>query len=80
MEWTRPLSIDGGIRGSIPVAALVKLEHATGRLTCENYAFVIGTSTGAIIADTEPSQVPSRPRHAGRGCCAAHAVATQWPP
>lgn len=47
----RLLTIDGGgIRGIIPVAALVALERTTGRPTREHFSFVAGTSTGAIIA------------------------------
>ena len=45
------LALDGGgIRGIIPVMALIKLEQTTGRPARETFAFVAGTSTGAIIA------------------------------
>ncbi len=44
------LSIDGGgIRGILPACALAKLEADTGRLTRETFAFVAGTSTGALL-------------------------------
>jgi len=45
------LSIDGGgIRGIIPLCALIELERQTGRPARETISFVAGTSTGAIIA------------------------------
>jgi patatin-like phospholipase/acyl hydrolase len=45
------LSIDGGgIRGIIPLTALVQLERTTGQLARETFSFAAGTSTGAIIA------------------------------
>ena len=51
MRKKRILSIDGGgIRGIIPAAALVKLEATTGKRTSEEFDFVAGTSTGAVIA------------------------------
>ena len=54
------LSIDsGGIRGIIPVVALVKLEQTTGRLTRDTFSFVAGTSTGAIIAAAIAAGVPA---------------------
>ncbi|HQV68748.1 MAG TPA: patatin-like phospholipase family protein [Thermoflexales bacterium] len=47
----RILSIDGGgIRGIIPLCALVELEKQTGKLTRDVFNMVAGTSTGAIIA------------------------------
>jgi patatin-like phospholipase/acyl hydrolase len=54
------LSIDGGgIRGIIPASALVKLERTTGRPARETFAFVAGTSTGAIIAAALAAGVPA---------------------
>ena len=54
------LSIDsGGIRGIIPVVALVKLETMTGKLTRDIFSFVAGTSTGAIIASAVAAGVPA---------------------
>ena len=45
------LSIDGGgIRGIIPLCALVELEKQTGRAARDAFSFMAGTSTGAIIA------------------------------
>ncbi len=45
------LSIDGGgIRGIIPLCALIELERQTGKSARESISFVAGTSTGAIIA------------------------------
>lgn len=45
------LSIDGGgIRGIIPLCALIELERQTGQPARESISFVAGTSTGAIIA------------------------------
>lgn len=45
------LSIDGGgIRGIIPLCILAKIEQQTGKLPCELFDFVAGTSTGAIIS------------------------------
>ena len=44
------LSIDGGgIRGIIPLCALVELERQTGLQTRQIFSFIAGTSTGAII-------------------------------
>ena len=46
----RLLGIDGGgIRGIIPLCALVELEKQTGQLTRDVFSFIAGTSTGAII-------------------------------
>jgi patatin-like phospholipase/acyl hydrolase len=54
------LSIDsGGIRGIIPIIALMKLEKTTRRLTREVFSFVAGTSTGAIIAAAVAAGVPA---------------------
>ena len=45
------LSVDGGgIRGIIPLCALIELERQTGKPTREVVSLVAGTSTGAIIA------------------------------
>jgi hypothetical protein len=45
------LSIDGGgIRGIIPLAALVKLESESGKPCRHFFDMVAGTSTGAVIA------------------------------
>lgn len=57
----RILSIDGGgIRGIIPLCALVALESRTGVLAREHFGFVAGTSTGAIIAAAAASGMPAR--------------------
>jgi patatin-like phospholipase/acyl hydrolase len=54
------LSIDSGdIRGIIPAVALVKLENTTGKLTRDNFSFVGGTSTGAIIAAAVSAGIPA---------------------
>ena len=54
------LSIDsGGIRGIIPTVALIKLERTTGKLTRDNFSFVAGTSTGAIIAAAVAAGTPA---------------------
>jgi hypothetical protein len=49
----------GGIRGILPASALVKLERTTGRPARETFAFVAGTSTGAIIAAAVAAGVPA---------------------
>lgn len=55
------LSIDGGgIRGIIPICALVSLEEHTGKLTRETFSFVAGTSTGAIIAASVAAGIPAK--------------------
>jgi uncharacterized protein len=55
------LSIDGGgLRGILPVAALVQLERTTGRRTRETFSFVAGTSTGAIIAAAIAAGIPAQ--------------------
>jgi hypothetical protein len=47
----RILSIDGGgIRGIIPLTALMALEKQTGKPAYEHFDMVAGTSTGSIIA------------------------------
>lgn len=57
----RILTIDGGgIRGIIPLCALVALESQTGALAREHFSFVAGTSTGAIIAAAVASGMPAR--------------------
>ena len=44
------LSIDGGgIRGIIPLCALIELEKQIGKKAREVFSFIAGTSTGAII-------------------------------
>lgn len=54
------LSLDGGgIRGIVPVSALIKLEQTTGRLARETFSFVAGTSTGAIIAAAIAAGIPA---------------------
>jgi len=45
------LSIDGGgIRGIIPLCALIEMEQQIGKRANEIVSFIAGTSTGAIIA------------------------------
>ena len=54
------LSIDGGgLRGILPVTALVKLEQTTGRRARDTFSFVAGTSTGAIIAAAIAAGIPA---------------------
>jgi uncharacterized protein len=54
------LSIDsGGLRGIIPVTALITLERTTGRLTRDIFSFVAGTSTGAMIAAGVAAGIPA---------------------
>jgi hypothetical protein len=51
MAKKRILSIDGGgIRGIIPLCALIELERVTGKPVREQFDLLAGTSTGAIIA------------------------------
>ena len=51
MNRKRILSIDGGgIRGIIPLCALVELEKQLGTPAREFFSFMSGTSTGAIIS------------------------------
>jgi predicted acylesterase/phospholipase RssA len=55
------LSIDGGgIRGIIPATLLVALERSTGRPARDTFAFVAGTSTGAIIASAVAAGIPAQ--------------------
>src|SRR5271169_1496494 len=54
------LSVDGGgIRGILPVCALMKLEETTGRLARETFSFVAGTSTGAILSAAVAAGIPA---------------------
>ena len=54
------LSVDGGgIRGILPVCALMKLEERTGRLSRETFSFVAGTSTGAILSAAVAAGIPA---------------------
>ena len=54
------LSIDGGgIRGIIPVCMLIELERVTGKLARETFAFVGGTSTGAVITSGIAAGIPA---------------------
>ena len=47
----RILAIDGGgIRGLIPAAVLASLERSTGTPVAQQFDFLAGTSTGAILA------------------------------
>jgi hypothetical protein len=51
MARKRILSVDGGgIRGIIPLCALVELEKRTGQPSRDFFSFMAGTSTGAIIS------------------------------
>ncbi len=51
MARKRILCIDGGgIRGIIPLCALVEFEKQLGKPACEMFSFIAGTSTGAIIS------------------------------
>lgn len=54
------LSIDGGgVRGIIPICALIELERLTGRPARATFSFLAGTSTGAIIAAGLAAGVPA---------------------
>jgi uncharacterized protein len=54
------LSVDGGgIRGIIPVCALMKLEEITGRPARETFSFAAGTSTGAILCAAVAAGIPA---------------------
>ncbi len=61
MKQKRILSIDGGgIRGILPLCALMKLEEETGKLTRDFFSFAAGTSTGAIIAGGIAAGIPAK--------------------
>ena len=50
---SRILSLDGGgIRGLVQLEILMQLEEATGRKVTDLFDWIIGTSTGGIIALT----------------------------
>jgi uncharacterized protein len=54
------LSIDGGgIRGILPVCALMKLEALTGRPARDTFSFVAATSTGAILSAAVAAGIPA---------------------
>jgi patatin-like phospholipase/acyl hydrolase len=54
------LSINGGgIRGIIPCSVLVALERQTGKLTRNLFSYVVGTSTGALLASGVAAGVPA---------------------
>jgi patatin-like phospholipase/acyl hydrolase len=54
------LSVDGGgIRGILPICALMKLEEITGRPARETFSFVAGTSTGAILCAAVAAGIPA---------------------
>jgi hypothetical protein len=54
------LSIDGGgVRGIVPAMALARLEEITGRPARETFAFVAGTSTGALLAAAVAAGLPA---------------------
>jgi uncharacterized protein len=56
----RILSIDGGgVRGIIPALALAALERATGVRARDNFDFVAGTSSGALIAGAVAAGIPA---------------------
>jgi predicted acylesterase/phospholipase RssA len=56
----RILAIDGGgVRGIIPAIALAKLEQVTGRLARDDFDFVAGTSTGAVLAGGLAAGIPA---------------------
>lgn len=47
----RVLSIDGGgVRGIIPAMILSELEHRTGKHIADMFDYIVGTSTGGILA------------------------------
>lgn len=54
------LSIDGGgIRGIIPLCALIALERQLGKPAREVFSFMSGTSTGAIISGALAAGIPA---------------------
>ena len=54
------LSINGGgIRGIIPCSVLAALEQQTGKLTRDLFAYVAGTSTGALLAAGVAAGIPA---------------------
>ncbi len=56
----RILSIDGGgVRGVIPAVALAAMESATGSTVRDEFDFLAGTSTGALIAGASASGMPA---------------------
>ena len=56
----RILAIDGGgLRGVIPVCILASLEAHTGRAVREDFRFLAGTSTGAIIVAALAAGLPA---------------------
>ena len=56
----RILSIDGGgLRGLIPACLLARLEAVSGRPVREQFDFLAGTSTGALIAAGLAAGVPA---------------------
>ncbi len=56
----RILSVDGGgVRGVIPAVALAALESRTGRPVRDQFDFVAGTSTGALIAGALAAGIPA---------------------
>ena len=59
-EPRRILSIDGGgVRGVIPALALAALERTTGGRVRDQFDFVAGTSTGALIAAAVAAGMPA---------------------
>jgi predicted acylesterase/phospholipase RssA len=55
----RILSIDGGgVRGVIPAVAIAALERQTRSLARDQFDFVAGTSTGALIAGAVAAGIP----------------------
>ena len=57
----RILAIDGGgVRGIIPAVALAELERVTGTPVREQFDFVAGTSTGALIVAAVAVGIPAQ--------------------
>lgn len=57
----RILAIDGGgVRGVIPAVLLSAMESATGTAVREQFHFLAGTSTGALIAGAAATGMPAR--------------------